>query len=335
MKYKKSYTIPGLLGILIITGWIASCTHQTNISDLPEVCFEGDVLPVFQNSCAISGCHDGQGNGESHLVLNNYTDIMKGISPGNPGASRLYQAIIAKGGEGQMPPKQPLSLDNRTLIRVWIEQGAQETVCQVAKGPVDTTGVTETPYYNSRACFERDIQPVLVSRCATTNCHDAVTHREGYDFSTYSSTMQSVQPGNPTNSRLYRVITVSSGEDKMPPSKQPQLSSAEIDSIGKWISYGALNESCGEICDTINPVTFSGTIWPVIQSTCTGCHSGNNPSGNVLLASYNNVAVVASSGLLMNSLKGAGVTRMPPSGSLSQCKIRQFELWVNNGFPNN
>jgi hypothetical protein len=28
-----------------------------------------------------------------------------------------------------MPPKQPLSLENRTLIRVWIEQGAAETTC--------------------------------------------------------------------------------------------------------------------------------------------------------------------------------------------------------------
>jgi hypothetical protein len=121
----------------------------------------------------------------------------------------------------------------------------------------------------------------------------------------------------------------------MPPSGSSQLTLAEIDSIGKWISYGALNETCGEACDTINPVTFSGTIWPVIQTTCTGCHSGASPSGNILLGSYSNVSAVASNGVLINSLKGNGVIKMPPSGSLSVCKIRQFEIWIKNGYLNN
>jgi hypothetical protein len=29
------------------------------------------------------------------------------------------------------------------------------------------------------------------------------------------------------------------------------------------------------------------------------------------------------------------VTKMPPAGYFSSCKIRQFEIWVNNGFLNN
>ena len=336
MKPDKINVSMTLLGTLALIAWITSCTHNANFSDLPEICFEGDVLPIFQNSCAISGCHDGQGRGESHLVLNNYADIMNGISARNPGASSIYQSIISKGGEGMMPPAQPLSLDNRTIIRVWIEQGAQETLCQTATGPVNTSsGTGKDAYYNPRACFERDILPVLVSRCATTSCHDATSRKEGYNFTSYASTITAVRAGSPANSKLFQVIANRSGEDKMPPSGRPQLTTAEIDSIGKWIGYGALNENCGEICDTINPVTFSGTIWPVIQSTCTGCHSGASPSGNVLLESYNNVSVIASNGILLNALKGAGVTRMPPSGSLSACKIRQFEMWVNSGFPNN
>ena len=87
--------------------------------------------------------------------------------------------------------------------------------------------------------------------------------------------MRLVSPGNPANSRLYSIINSGSGESKMPPASSPQLSVAEIDSIGKWIGYGALNENCGEVCDTINPVTFSA------------------------------------------------------------CRIRQFEIWINNGFLNN
>ena len=335
MKHHKIRVLLALTGILTFAGWVLSCTHKADISNLPEVCFEGDVLPVFRNSCAISGCHDGQGGGESHLVLNTYAGIMDGISPGNPDASRIYQAIIAKSGEGQMPPGQPLSIDNRTVIRVWIEQGAQETLCPSASVPNDTTSGSGGSSFNARACYTRDIQPVLVSKCATTNCHDAISHRSGYDFTTYSSTMNAVQPGNPSNSTLYRVITLNSGEEKMPPSGNPQLTSAEIDSIYKWISYGALNETCGETCDTINPVTFSGVIWPEIQTACTGCHSGSSPSGNVSLASYSDVAAAANSGVLMNALKGSGVPIMPPSGSLSACQIRQFEIWIANGSLNN
>jgi len=115
--------------ILAITSilWIASCTHEPDLTGIPEICFEGDILPIFKNSCAISGCHDG--SGESDLILNSYQNIMEGIRPGDPSRSEIYRAITATSGEDKMPPDQPLSSDNRTLIRVWIEQGAKETTC--------------------------------------------------------------------------------------------------------------------------------------------------------------------------------------------------------------
>jgi hypothetical protein len=133
---------------------------------------------------------------------------------------------------------------------------------------------------------------------------------------------------------MFENITKPSRENNMPPPGSPQLTSAEIDLIAKWISYGALNENCGEVCDTTNPVTFTGTIFPIIQTNCVGCHSRTAPSGNVLLESYNNVATVAANGTLINALHGNGVTRMPFGGSLSECRVKQFEIWVNNGYLN-
>jgi mono/diheme cytochrome c family protein len=147
--------------------------------------------------------------------------------------------------------------------------------------------------------------------------------------------MTAVSPGNPNNSKLYEVIKFASGEGKMPPTGNPQLTAIEIDSIRAWISYGALNQDCGEICDTINPVTFSGTIWPIMQTSCAGCHSGASPSAGVTLTNYANVAAVISNGSLLNSLKGNGVTKMPLGGSFSVCRIRQFEIWITNGYLNN
>ncbi len=331
MKPDKIYLTLTFIVLVTVFSWVTSCTHVADIANLPEVCFTGEVLPIFQDNCGISGCHDG--GGESHMAINSYSSIMHGISPGNPDASKFYQAIISKWGVNRMPPNQPLSKRNRTIIRVWIEQGANQTTCTDTTGTGGTGGTGSD--YISRACFTRDILPVIVSRCASTGCHDAVSHKEGYNYTTYTGILSSVSPGNPGSSRLYRVITTSGGEDKMPPTGSPQLTVAEKDSIRNWITYGALNENCGEICDTVNTVTFSGTIWPVIQSTCVGCHSGTSPSGNILLANYNNVAVVAANGTLIASLKGNGVPKMPVGSSLSACRIRQFELWINNGYTNN
>jgi hypothetical protein len=322
MKIQKACLFLILIIMIATLSWIYSCTHNANIDNIPEICFDRDVLPIFQNNCSISGCHDG--NGESDLTFKSYLDISSSVVAGNPVASRAYNAIITTWGENKMPPDKPLVLENRTIIRVWIEQGARLTVCKDGNTDVST-----------RACFTRDILPVLISHCATALCHDAITHKEGYIFTDYATTLNAVTSGSPGNSKLYQVIKIETGESKMPPSGSAQLSSAEIDSIGKWIAYGALNENCSEVCDTLNTITYSGTISPIIQSTCTGCHSGSSPSGNVFLGSYSNVASVASGGLLIKSLKGAGVTRMPPSGSFSACKIRQFEIWVNNGFLNN
>jgi len=333
MKPDKIYLSLIILISLTAFSWFSSCTHTADIANLPEVCFDRDVLPIFLNNCAISRCHDGTRG--SRMAFNNYTDIRASVVPNNPDASQSYQAIISKWGN-LMPPNQPLSQEQRTLIRVWIEQGANPTVCTDTAGTGGNTGGTggTTPYV-ARACFTRDILPVITSKCASTGCHDATSHKEGYNYSTYSTIMNSVSPGNPLGSRLYNVIRNSGGENKMPPSSKPQLTTAEIDSIGKWIGYGALNENCGEVCDTINPVTFSATIWPVIQTSCLGCHSGTSPSGNILLASYSNIASQASNGALLNSLKGSGVPQMPVGSSLSACRIRQFQIWINNGYLNN
>ena len=330
MKSDKMFLFLGMILIITIFSWISSCTHQANIDNIAEICFERDVLPVFQNSCAISGCHDG--TGESRLNLGSYVPISHAVEPGKPYSSSIYKVIIATSGENKMPPGKPLSLYNRTLIRLWIEQGANLTTCADTSQQGNGTG---NDYYNPRACFTRDILPVLLSRCATSGCHDAVSHREGYVFASYSTTLQAVTPGYPSGSKLYNVIKPGAGEDRMPPAGSPQLSMTEIDSIAAWIRYGALNENCGEACDTINPVTFSGVIWPVMQTSCTGCHSGTSPSGGINLSSYAGVSSAAASGLLLNSLKGTGVTRMPPGNPFSACRIRQFEIWINNGYLNN
>jgi hypothetical protein len=129
MKPDKIYYSLTFLIIVTSLAWISSCTHDADITNLPEMCFERDVLPIFSNSCAIPGCHDGSGESFS---LNSYAQIMNTVTPYNPDKSQCYKAITATWGEGRMPPDQPVSQEKRTIIRLWIEQGANETTCTPA-----------------------------------------------------------------------------------------------------------------------------------------------------------------------------------------------------------
>ncbi len=109
---------------------VGSCSHPTeNIESLPTVCFESDVLPIFQTNCAISGCHAG-GNAEAGYSCSDYPSIMRKISPNSLSNSEAYQVITDTWITPMPPsPRKMLSKEQRTLIAVWILQGAKETKC--------------------------------------------------------------------------------------------------------------------------------------------------------------------------------------------------------------
>jgi hypothetical protein len=143
MKIDKIYLFFVFIIVLTITSWVTSCTHNANLDNIPTVCFDPDVLVVFKTNCSVNNCHIG--NGET-ILLNDYTSIRQSVVPGKPYSSPIYKTIIATSGENKMPPDKPLTLENRTLIRVWIEQGASDLPCPGPKGqtgrlPDDGTGI--------------------------------------------------------------------------------------------------------------------------------------------------------------------------------------------------
>jgi mono/diheme cytochrome c family protein len=87
-------------------------------------------------------------------------------------------------------------------------------------------------------------------------------------------------------------------------------------------------------CDTTN-VTYSATIAPVFAGYCNSCHSGSNPSGNIVTDNYNSVKSN------MSRIHGAinhqsGYTPMPKdSGKLSDCDLAKIDIWIRQGMPNN
>jgi len=105
---------------------------------------------------------------------------------------------------------------------------------------------------------------------------------------------------------------------------------AQIDSIGKWISYGALNETCGEVCDTINPVTFSGTIWPIMQTSSPDAIPEHLRRG-IVLAPMPMSSTIAANGILLILSLEAGVPKNASWWCIVYLQIREFEIWVNSG----
>ena len=92
-------------------------------------------------------------------------------------------------------------------------------------------------------------------------------------------------------------------------------------------------------CDTTN-VAYTRTVVPILNSYCLSCHSNsaaNNAGGGIKLENYPDVNTYAVNGKLVGSVKhSGGYSSMPKNaGKLSDCKVRQLEIWVSKGGPNN
>lgn len=94
-------------------------------------------------------------------------------------------------------------------------------------------------------------------------------------------------------------------------------------------------------CDVSN-VTFSGTVWPIINSNCTSCHSGTSPNGGVRLESFATIKIQASIPVgSYGSLYGAithnsGNNPMPRNANkLSDCDIQIIKTWIDAGMLDN
>ena len=328
---RKNLILSGVSVILIfflLLPGTYSCEHNSKLVEkLPDVCFDTEILPIFRSSCGVSGCHNEQTAADGY-IFTTYENIVSAVKPGEPEESPAYTSLINFRSEKMMPPDRPLSKQNRMIIRVWIEQGAAETIC-------DETNPNDTAkWVNPRVCFQRDILPVLRSSCALSNCHDEAAGPDGLVLTSYSGALEAVLPGDPENSGLYTTLLLEDSTIRMPPYPYNALPQYHIDSIYNWIEFGALDEYCGPVCDTTD-IGFQEDVFPIILNSCTNCHSGEDPDGGVYLTDYSEIASYAGTGALTGVLRASGYSLMPPAGPLPECKIRTIEIWVENGSINN
>lgn len=92
-----------------------------------NVSYAQHVQPLFDRTCAVSGCHD-TATKQSNLSLQSYREATARpgiIVPGDPDGSVLVQRIEGK-IQPRMPYNRPPLSDNQIRgIRQWILEGAQ------------------------------------------------------------------------------------------------------------------------------------------------------------------------------------------------------------------
>jgi hypothetical protein len=219
---------------------------------------------------------------------------------------------------------------------VWVFNSCKHELPLKSSNDSDTTIIN--PATNScnpdSVYFTNDIQPLIVSTCAISGCHNQASHKEGIVLDSYTNIMREVVAGNASNSRLYKII-IRTDEDRMPPAPYAAYTAAQVNLIKKWINQGAKNNSCLR-CDSTD-FSYSGFIEPLINSSCKGCHSTANAGGGYDLSTYNGVKAIALSGKLIGSISwSTGFSRMPQgSAKLSECQVNQVKKWIDAGAPNN
>jgi hypothetical protein len=90
-----------------------------------DVSFSGDIIPIFEESCSISGCHNSNGVSPDLSSERAYNSLTNGgyIDVNNPESSLLYEFV-----SGKRTPVMPVSGVDPTIaatILAWIQQGAQ------------------------------------------------------------------------------------------------------------------------------------------------------------------------------------------------------------------
>jgi hypothetical protein len=199
--------------------------------------------------------------------------------------------------------------------------------------PVDggvQTCSTDTVY------FQNKVLPLINSSCAMSGCHDAITHKDGINLSSYAKILATggVKPGNPSGSKLYTILSKSGG-DRMPPAPAAAFTQAQKDIIYKWIQQGAKNNACND-CDTTS-FTYSLAISPLMNTFCKGCHNPSSLGGGIDVSTYAAVKTIAANGKLVGSITHAsGYIAMPQGGNkISDCRITQVKKWIAAGTLNN
>jgi hypothetical protein len=126
MRIRKMIMLGSLPGVLLfmLTGCYSDQVLPMDpVVIVGEVSFKEDLIPIFNNDCNGSGCHNGSVK-PNLLPANAYSSLLNGgyINKTDPSASSLYKWMTGDKGT-PMPPAGTNATYNAKVL-AWIEQGA-------------------------------------------------------------------------------------------------------------------------------------------------------------------------------------------------------------------
>jgi hypothetical protein len=218
-----------IIAIIIVLG-SAGCKHESTIPE-PRVCtpdstyFVQQVLPIFQSSCAVPGCHDAE-EAEDDIILDSYFNIMDSgeLTAFDLDEGDIYELITEKDPDDRMPPNGflPLTDDQIDIIENWILQGALNISCE----DVDCNEGDVT--------FSGDIKPMMQNRCR--GCHNGNDAAGDIELVTYDDIRLAALSG-----ALMGVLLGEEGYEAMPQNAFP-MPDCQISMVQKWIDNGTPND---------------------------------------------------------------------------------------------
>jgi len=216
MKIKQFLVIAAFAFVAV---WgMQSCQHEQMGDPNAAICFERDILPIFNSKCAMSGCHDAGTAAEGYNLSNYRKIVSRGLVKGKPNSSELYEVVE----ENEMPPKgyPKFSATEKQLIYDWIADGAKNGINCAVKCDSTISG------------FASAVQPIMTKYCV--GCHAYPNASAQVDLSGYIGVKNAINQG------LLKSID-HSGYYPMPKGGA-KLSDCEINQVRKWIQRGAPND---------------------------------------------------------------------------------------------
>ena len=156
--------------------------------------FDRDVIPVLQEHCL--SCH-GTSDPEGDLVMESYEDLMKGgthgppVAPGRSEESRLVMMVEGR-TKPKMPPKRELAPEALSLIKAWIDAGAEPPAATAATRIPDIKPRLARPSPVYSVAFSPDGRQLAVAGHKEVRVLDPTTGRRLRTLSGPSDLVRSV-----------------------------------------------------------------------------------------------------------------------------------------------
>jgi hypothetical protein len=134
-------------------------TPSDATADVNDIIKFRGVQTIVHEYCATSNCHGGPISPK----FDTYADVMKYVTPGNAGQSKLWEFLTTNDYNKAMPPvnsNHEMTITDKTTIYNWIQNGAKERPDM------------------------KDFRPaaisLIVNGCGSANCHNQATATGGW-----------------------------------------------------------------------------------------------------------------------------------------------------------